>query len=162
MRLHANLMLNEKLDYISEGSSLEEQVSRTKEVAKLDVTFAPLIRMGTLQAERITGLPEGMPETYKPETDIPDGIGFSTVRQEFRRIKNYQAGGSMERMPKHQKEIKWIQMLEGLHWKEANLLVHIKDQTLLELYPNMRQVLIELGAPIEPAQEKKSTRKKKK
>lgn len=159
MTLHANMMLNEKLDYIAEGENLEEQIKRTKEVANLDVTFAPYMRMAVLENEKLVGLPEGMPDTYKPETDIPDGIGFSTARQEFRRIKNYMVGGSMENVASHQREIKWVQALEGMHWKEANILVHIKDQTLLDIYPNMREVLTALGADIKIPEKKTSKRK---
>jgi len=162
MNLHAKLNLNEKLDYIAEGETLEDQISRTKEVAKIDQSFAPYMRMAVLENERIVGLPEGMPDTYKPETDIPDGISFSTARQELRRIRSYMADGAMQNVPSHQRELKWIQLLEGMHWKEANILVHIKDQTLLDIYPNMREVLIALGADVKIPAKKKTTRKSKK
>jgi hypothetical protein len=162
MNLHAKMMLNEKLDYIAQGETLEDQIERTKAVAKIDQTFAPFMRMAVLENERIFGLPEGMPETYKPETDIPDGISFSTARQEFRRIRNFMADGPMKNVPSHQREIKWVQMLEGMHWKESNILVHIKDQTLLDIYPNMREVLTSLGADIKLPEKKKTTRKSKK
>lgn len=161
MRLHAKLMLHEKLDYIAEGESLEDQVSRTKEVAQIDSSFAPLMRMAVLENEMIDGLPEGMPETYKPETDIPDGISYSTVRQEFRRIRNFQVNGKMQAHKPHVRETKWLQLCEGLHWKEATILIHIKDKTFLDLYPNMREVLTELGANISIPEKKKATKRKK-
>jgi hypothetical protein len=54
-------------------------------------------------------------------------------------------------------------MLEGMHWKESNIMVHIKDQTLLSIYPNMREVLTQLGTVITvpeatPAPKKKKTK----
>ena len=161
-KLDVKMLLNEKLDWIAKGATLQEQVERTKQVAKIDSSFAPLMRMAVLEAEKLQGLPAGMPETYKPDTSIPDGFANTDARAEFRRIKNYQAGGTMSRVPGHKRETLWVQMLEGMHWKEANVLVHIKDQTLLEIYPNMYDVLTELGAKITlPKVETKKSKKKK-
>lgn len=148
MNLSANMRLHEKLDYIAQGASLDEQVSRTKQIAQMDSTFAPLMRMAVLENEKLVGLPSGMPDTYKPEADMPEGVSHTTARQEFRRIKNFQTAGTMQNVASHKRELIWIQMLEGMHWKEANIMVHIKDQTLLEIYPNMREVLTTLGAKI--------------
>lgn len=164
MKLNANMMINEKLDYIVEGATLEEQVNRAKQVASIDSTFAPMMRMAVIKEERIDGLPSGMPETYKPETALPDGVSNTTARQEFRRLKNFQVNGPMQRIPTHKREMSWLQMLEGMHWKEANVLVHIKDQTLLTIYPNMFEVLTALGAQINidvlPVKTKKKKPKK--
>lgn len=159
--LHVSMLLNEKLDWIAQGTTLDEQVDRTKQVAKIDTTFAPLMRMAVLDAEKLHGLPTGMPDTYKPDTSLPDGFANTDVRAEFRRIKNYQAGGSMEKVPGHKRETLWVQMLEGMHWKEANVMIHIKDQTMLQVYPNMREVLTKLGANI-TLPEVTETKKKKK
>lgn len=155
------MLLNEKLDYIAQGETLEAQVNRAREIARMDVTFAPLMRMAVIVEEKLTGIPEGMPDTYKPETSIPDGISDTTARQEFRRIKNFLPKGSMQNVPAHKRELSWIQMLEGMHWKEANVLVHIKDQTLLQLYPNMREVLTTLGTQINIQDSAIETKKKK-
>ena len=159
--LNVKMLLNEKLDWIAKGATLQEQVERTKAVAKLDGTFAPLMRMAVLESEKLQGMPEGMPETYKPDTTVPDGFAQTEARVEFRRIKNYQAGGSMGNIPSSKRETLWVQMLEGMHWKEANILVHIKDQTLLQVYPKMRQVLTELGAKITLPEVSETTKKKK-
>ena len=67
----------------------------------------------------------------------------------------------MEKIPVHKRETLWVQMLEGMHWKEANVMIHIKDQTLLQIYPNMREVLTQLGAKI-TLPEVTETKKKKK
>ena len=159
--LHVSMLLNEKLDWIAQGATLDEQVDRTKQVAKIDTTFAPLMRMAVLDVEKLHGLPIGMPDTYKPDTNIPDGIANTDVRAEFRRIKNFQENGTMTKIPGHKRETLWVQMLEGMHWKEANVMVHIKDQTLLQIYPNMREVLTQLAAKI-TLPEVTETKKKKK
>ena len=163
MNLHATMQLNEKLDWISKGETLEEQVTRTKQVAKIDSTFALFMRMATVDSSRITGLPDGMPDIFKPKMDVPDGVSDTTARQELRRIKNFMPNGTMESVPQHRREIIWMQMLEGMHWKESNIMVYIKDQTLLSIYPNMREVLTQLGTVITvpeatPAPKKKKTK----
>ena len=48
MKLHSGMALNEKLDYISEATTLEEQVQRAKQVAQVDVTFAPFMRLSLI------------------------------------------------------------------------------------------------------------------
>ncbi len=82
------MLLNEKLDWIAKAATLQEQVERTKKVAKIDSTFAPLMRMAVLDAEKVVGMPVGMPDTYKPDTSMPDGFANTDARAEFRRIKN--------------------------------------------------------------------------
>jgi hypothetical protein len=157
--------LNEKLDWISQGQTLEEQVNRAREVQRQDGTFASFMRMACVDAEKICGVPEGMPDTYKPETDIPDGISDTTARQELRRIKNFMNDGSMQKIPSHKREAAWIQMLEGLHWKEAAILIQIKDRTLFNSYPNLYDVLTQLGVKIDvspPKMTKSSSSKSKK
>jgi hypothetical protein len=156
------MLLYETLDYIAKGETLEIQVNRAREIARMDVTFAPLMRMAVIAEEKLSGLPAGMPETYKPETSMPEGISDTTARQEFRRIKNFLPNGSMQSIPTHKRELSWIQMLEGMHWKEATVLVHIKDQTLLQVYPNMREVLTTLGAKINIQETSEAATKKKK
>jgi hypothetical protein len=161
MNLNATMQLNEKLDWISKGETLEEQVMRTKQVAQMDSTFALFMRMATVESERITGLPEGMPEVFKPKMDMPDGMSDTTARQELRRIKNFLPNGSMKTVPQLRRETIWLQMLEGMHWKESNIMVHIKDQTLLSIYPNMREVLTQLGTVITVPEATPALKKKK-
>lgn len=158
---YANMQLNEKLDWISAGETLEDQISRTKEIAKMDGTFATFMRMAVVQEERIAGLPMGMPDVYKPKTDMPDGVSDTTARQELRRIKNFLVNGTMQNIPAHRREINWMQLLEGLHWKEANILIHIKDQQLLNLYPNLRDILTALGTQITIIEQAETPKKKK-
>jgi len=157
--LTANLQIDEKLDWISEAKTLDEQVARTKQVAQMDATFATLMRMAVTEKEKLCGLPEGVPSTYKPKTDVPNGTSLTTVRQELRRLKNYLSDGSYKDIAEPKREGIWLGIIEGLHWKEANILTHIKDQTLLAIYPNMREVLTKLGAPISVPGDTPTTKK---
>ena len=140
--------VNEKIDWILDVADLEEQVKRARFVAKNDQAFPIFMRMAGIVEEKITGIPDGMPDTYKPDTNIPDGISETTARQELRRIKNFGPNGPMQNISAHKREMSWVQIMEGLHWKEANVMVHIKDQTLFDLYPKLEPVLLKLGVPI--------------
>ena len=57
MRVTANMLLHEKLDYIAQGSTLDDQCARAKEVAKLDPTFVTIMRMASVEDERFIGFP---------------------------------------------------------------------------------------------------------
>lgn len=156
----ATQQLNEKLDWISQGKTLEEQINRAKQIGSVDPTFPVFMRMACTESDRLVGLPDGMPETYKPDMAIPDGISETTARQEIRRIKNFMRGGSMEKVVPARRETIWIQMLEGMHWKEAAIMIQIKDQTLFNSYPNLHDVLKTLGVPVSDSFRKTETAKK--
>lgn len=160
-----NRQLNEKLDWLTEGPSADDQVLRINWLIAQDPLFGEFMKMATSAEYKITGLPEEMPGTYKPETDMPAGIADTTARQEFRRIKNFLPGGTMQRVTPAQRENSWIQLMEGMHWKEAGIMVHIKDQTLLNVYPNLREVFVKSGIAtsesLAPAPAKKATKKAK-
>jgi hypothetical protein len=135
---------NEKLDWIVAGEDLEDQIFRARTVAQMDPVFPQFIRMACVGEERLTGVPEGTPDTLKLEEDIPDGIADTTLRQEIRRIKNFQVRGQMQQLSVAKREAMWIQLLEAVHHKEAKLLTAIKDQTLFYLYPVMFDVMKEI------------------
>lgn len=160
--MHVNRQLNEKLDWISEGSSLDERVHRIRTLINNDAIFFEFMKMSVVPEMKLVGLPSGMPDTYKPETDLPDGIADSTARQEFRRIKNFLSNGTMQSLPAAKRESHWIQMLEGMHWKEAQVMIQIKDQTLLQAWPNLREVFAQIGLPTGTGLETESSKPAKK
>jgi hypothetical protein len=162
IQISAKHQLNEKLDWIALGKTLDEQVERAKYVAQIDPTLPAFMRMAAVQAERIMGIPEGMPDTYKPDTDIPDGISDTTARQELRRIRNFAGAGSLQEQSQARRENLWLQLLEGMHWKEAAVLIQIKDWTLFSAYPNMYEVLERLGTQMDCPNPKSVEKGKKK
>jgi len=152
--------LDEEIDYIVGGATVEEQIARAREIQASDSAFIPIIRMGVDPAEKIEGIPVGAPSTYKPEKDMPEGISETTARQELRRWKNFKRGGTVQNLSSIKRETLWIQLLEGLHWKEAAVMTMIKDQTLLENYPILRDVLPSFGIEV-PAEVKAKAKKTK-
>jgi len=137
--------LNETIDYILEGEDEAARMERGLKVGKDDPTFITFMQLGTNPDLKLLGLPEGSPDTYKPDIHAPEGIADTTARQELRRIKSFIPGGSYNSLKPTKAENVWIQILEGIHWREALILTMIKDQTVLENYPNLLPVLEGLG-----------------
>lgn len=135
---------NEKIDWIVAGEDLGEQLFRANAVADMDPIFPIFIRIACIEDEKICGIPEGIPDTVKFEEDLPDGIADTTLRQEIRRIRNFQARGDMQRVSRLARESKWIEILESVHPKEARMLTMIKDQTLFYQYPVLFDIMKEL------------------
>ena len=137
--------LNEALDWVFEAPK-KEQVDRLKTIASKDQTIVPFVRWG-VGAEKVDwGLPEGMPESTKIQDDIPEGMGESTLRLEFRRIKQFtDPNANIQNLPDWKREMNWMGIIEGVHHKEAELITHIKDGQLLKLYPKLEAILPDLG-----------------
>ena len=153
--------INEGLDWVFEVTKKEEQIVRLKEWASTNQTVVPIVRMG-VGAEKVEwGLPEGMPETVKIDKDIPDGMGDTTIQMEWRRIKTFlDPNGNLRNLPPWKQEMNWMQILEGLHHKEAAILTAVKDGKLLKIYPKLEKLLPDLGITEYNKPVKKTRRKK--
>lgn len=105
-------------------------------------------------------LPEGDPP-YKPDA-APIGMSMGILRQELKRFYVFCRAD----LPAVRREDLFIQLLEGVHPSEAELLLSVKDQTLNKKYKKItHQLVYDLGfvkvpppvkAPKEP-KTKKST-----
>jgi hypothetical protein len=78
-----------------------------------------------------------------PEGDVPfkrntaeEGTEHTLLMKEARKLYNFIEGGNAE-LPRFKKETMFIQMLEGLHEAEADLLVSAKDKKLHQVYKGL-------------------------
>ena len=156
---------NEGFDWVFEAKSKNDQVARLKEWAAGNQTVVPMVRIG-VGAEKVDfGLPSGMPENVKLDKDIPDGMGDASIQMEWRRIKTFlDPNGNLKNLPAWKQEMNWVQILEGLHHKEAEVLTAVKDGTMLKLYPKLEKLLKDLGIeeynkPVKKTRKKKATAK---
>ena len=156
---------DEGFDWVFEAKGKDEQISRLKEWAGNSQIVVPIVRWGVGAEKGDWGLPEGMPETVKLDKDIPQGMGQTTLMVEWRRVKTFlDPEGNLRNLPVWKQEMNWVQILEGLHWKEAELLTHVKDGTLLKMYPKLEKLLKDLGIeeynkPVKKTRKKKATAK---
>jgi hypothetical protein len=95
-------------------------------------------------------LPEGDPP-YKPDP-APIGMSMAILRQE---LKRFYVFCRADLQPVRREDL-FIQLLEGIHPSEAELLLAIKDQNLTKKYKKItHQLVYDLGFIKTPPPEKK-------
>ena len=79
-------------------------------------------------------LPEGN-VPFKPN-EAPEGTEHTLLSQEVRKFYHYIEGADNQ-TPRMKKETMFIQMLEGLHHSEAEVVCHAKDKVLHQKYKGL-------------------------
>jgi len=83
-------------------------------------------------------MPEGNPPFIANEA--PEGTEHTSLISEAKRLYLFCKGGS--NLPKLKKETLFIQMLEGLHHKDAEALLIIKDKSLNKTYKGLTESVV--------------------
>ena len=112
----------------------------------LNMNFNPTIKMD---------LPEGMPP-FKTDRNIPVGMGESNIFAEARRLYIFMPE---KVLPSVKKEMLFIQMLEGLHYLEADMLVAVKDKELQKKYKKLTANVVREAFPGLLPEEEQKTKK---
>ena len=79
-------------------------------------------------------LPEG--DTPYKANEAPEGTEHTLLSQEVKRVWHFIKGADNQ-TPRMKKETMFIQMLEGLHKNEAEVLCHTKDKILHQKYKGL-------------------------
>lgn len=87
-------------------------------------------------SQREYGLSEGYPASFKLDP-APEGLTYATVASDHTRISKI----LLKDLPSDKKESLFVEVLENLHEKEAEVLVFAKDKALKELYPILTEEL---------------------
>jgi len=87
-------------------------------------------------------------EWLLPEGDVPykanesvEGTEHTVLRRESRKLYRFVKGGD-DRLPQAKRENMFIQMLEGLHKSEADLIVAAKDKKLHQVYKGLSAAVV--------------------
>lgn len=86
-----------------------------------------------------SALPEGEVPYKKNEAPINSG-GHTRLIHEWRTLYNYIRGGN-DKLSQMKRETMFVQLLEGLHESEAELLMLVKDKQLQSKYRITRAVV---------------------
>ena len=78
-----------------------------------------------------SAIPEGQ-VPYK-ENEVPVGTDHTSLRREWRQLFHFVKGGNSN-LSSLRRETMFIQMLEGLHPKEAEIICLVKDKKLTDKY----------------------------
>jgi hypothetical protein len=120
-------------------------------IGVLQVNFNPDVKLH---------LPDGEPP-FKKDTSIPTGYSETNLYTEWRRM--YIWLDEKINLTKARKEQLFVQMLEGVHWSEAETVCLAKDKKLQTKYKSLKEDLVREAFPnILPAVKKALPPPKKK
>ena len=85
-------------------------------------------------------LPEG--EVPYERNDVPVGTDHTSLRKEWKNLYHFVKGGN-DSLSKTRRESMFIQILEGLHPNEAQILTLVKDKKLEAMYKISRPIVEE-------------------
>lgn len=138
------LQLNEIFDDVAKQPTRESRRDRFLQYLKTDKSILPYVHMAFVPSAQLAGLPEGYPHGPNGrkliDKDVPEGMGYTTLRVEVRRFQNFAKTGSAQKLTAKKREFLWARQIEGLQWKEAELITAIKDGALLTKYPFFLEV----------------------
>ena len=126
-----DLLISEILDKVSKAKTKQNKIALLKE------HDSPALRMvikSSFDPKIKWSLPEG--EVPFKRNEAPAGTEHSTLAYESRRLYHYIEGGNPS-LSQTKRETMFVQMLEGLHDTEADVLVAAKDKSLHQAYKGL-------------------------
>lgn len=132
-----NLLLSEVLQKVSSAKTKEEKIKILQD-NNSDALRSILI--WNFDESIISLLPEG--EVPFQPNEAPKGTEHTRLAKEYRLLYNFVKGGN-DNLNKTRREMIFIQLLEGLHREEAELLVLVKDGQLQKKYRITKNVVSE-------------------
>ena len=142
-KLPSNPFMNEILELVSEQKTDLKKIALLREY-ECDILKSLFI--WNFDDSIISLLPEGK-VPYKPN-ESPLGTDHSSLRREQRSLYNFVKGGN-DKLSTIRRETIFIQMLEGLHPKEADIIIAVKDRDLEDMYDVSFEVVEEAYPDIE-------------
>jgi len=127
-KLPSNPFMNEILDLVSAQKTDAKKVALLKEY---ECDALKSLFIWNFDDSVISLLPQGK-VPYKPNEN-PLGTDHSSLRREQRNLYMFVKGGN-DALSTIRRETIFIQMLEGLHPKEADIIVAVKDGDLEDMY----------------------------
>lgn len=136
-----NLLVSEILDKFEAVKTKEEKV----EVLRNFVTD-PLLVLLRLNYDHMLkmDLPDGEPP-FKKDIDKPIGYNETSLQLELRRF--YVWLDPRVNLPSIKKETLFVNMLEGIHWSEAEALCLAKDRKLHTKYKSLKESIVREAFP---------------
>jgi hypothetical protein len=122
------LLISEVLQKVSNAKTKAEKI---KLLNQHNSAALRAILIANYDESVISMLPEG--EVPFEANDAPKGTEHTVLEKEYRKLYLFFKGGSSS-LKQSQRENLFIQMLEGLHEEEAQILVLIKDKALGKKY----------------------------
>lgn len=124
-------LISEILDKVAKAKTKEKKVGLLRE------HNSPSLRM-ILKASFDPSIKWQLPEGDVPYTtnEAPEGTEHTILASEAKKLYHYIAGGNPQ-LAQNKREMMFIQLLEGLHPDEADLLVSAKNKSLHRKYKGL-------------------------
>jgi hypothetical protein len=134
-KLPPNPFVHEIFELVSKQRTKAKKVEVLKE-QRCDALTALLI--WNFDDTVVSLLPEG--EVPYQRNEVPVGTDHTSLRKEWKNLYHFVKGGN-DTLSKTRRESMFIQILEGLHPTEADVLCLVKDKKLASAYKITREVV---------------------
>lgn len=138
---NTRLLLSEILRKVSNAKTKQEKISLLR---KHNSTALRQILIWNFDESVKSMLPEG-PVPYKAN-DAPVGTDHTRLESEYKGLYRFLKGGA-DKLPQLKRETMFVQLLEGLHQEEAELLCLVKDHNLTEKYKRITKAVVSEAFP---------------
>jgi len=128
VKLPPNPFIHEVFELVMKQRTRQDKINILKEYEDPSIKA---IFIWNFDESVISVIPDG-PVPYK-ENEVPVGTDHTSLRREYKNLYHFVRGGN-DSLSSLRKETMFIQLLEGLHPKEAEIICLIKDKKLTTKY----------------------------
>ena len=126
-----DLLISEILEKVSKIKSKKEKVTFLKQN---DSDSLRMVIKSSFDPKMVWLLPEG--EVPYEKNEAPEGTEHTNLHTEARKLYHYLEGGNAD-LTQNKRETMFVQLLEGLHETDAEVLVAAKDKSLHRKYKGL-------------------------
>ena len=141
VKLPPNPFIHEIFELASEQKTKAKRVAILKEYRNDSVTA---VLIWNYDEKVVSSVPEGV-VPFK-QNEVPVGTDHTSLRREWKNLYHFIKGGN-DSLSAIRRETMFIQMLEGLHPKEAEIICYVKDKDLKSIYPKITLDVVKEAFP---------------
>ena len=141
VKLPPNPFIHEILELVGEQRTKAKRVDILKEYRDDSLTA---ILIWNFDDRVVSAVPEGQ-VPYK-ENEVPIGTDHTSLRREWKQLYHFIKGGN-DSLSSLRRESMFIQLLEGLHPKEAEIICLVKDKELESVYSKVTLDVVKEAFP---------------
>ena len=141
VKLPPNPFIHEILEHVEGQKTKAKKIEALREYRDDSLTAILIWNFD----ERVqSAVPDGQ-VPYK-ENEVPVGTDHTSLRREWKQLYHFIKGGN-DSLSSLRRESMFIQLLEGLHPKEAEIICLVKDKELEEVYPKVTLDVVKEAFP---------------
>ena len=141
VKLPPNPFIHEILELVSEQRTKAKRVDILREYRDDSLTAILIWNFD----EGVQSAVPGGQVPYEPN-DVPVGTDHTSLRREWKTLYHFIKGGNPS-LSNLRRETMFVQLLEGLHPKEAEIICLVKDKELETVYPKVTLDIVKEAFP---------------